>query len=134
MLLFHLFHPSLHAVVMVVVQSVSCVQLFETPWTVACQAPLYMVQPRQEYWNGLPFPSPGDLSKKLLCLISSSLHHNRDRSHISKTLMNVGLLSCVLFLLRITTCLSFTYYLKTMDLYILMNFIIVYERWTYLHF
>ena len=36
----------------------SCVQLFETPWTVACQAPLTMGFPRQEYWGGLSFPSP----------------------------------------------------------------------------
>ena len=34
---------------------------FATPWTVACQAPLSMGFPRQEYWSGLPFPSPGDL-------------------------------------------------------------------------
>ena len=39
----------------------SCVQLFATPWTVACQAPLSMGFLRQEYWSGLPFPSPGDL-------------------------------------------------------------------------
>ena len=32
-----------------------------TPWTVAHQAPLSMGFSRQEYWNGLPFPSPGDL-------------------------------------------------------------------------
>ena len=32
-----------------------------TPWTVACQAPLSMGFPKQEYWSGLPFPSPGDL-------------------------------------------------------------------------
>ena len=32
-----------------------------TPWTVACQAPLSMGFSRQEYWSGLPFPSPGDL-------------------------------------------------------------------------
>ena len=32
-----------------------------TRWTVACQAPLSMGSPRQKYWNGLPFPSPGDL-------------------------------------------------------------------------
>ena len=32
-----------------------------TPWTVAHQAPLSMGFPRQEYWSGLPFPSPGDL-------------------------------------------------------------------------
>ena len=31
-----------------------------TPWTVACQAPLSMTFPRQEYWSELPFPSPGD--------------------------------------------------------------------------
>ena len=34
---------------------------FATPWTVACQAPLSMGFPRQEYWGGLLFPSPGDL-------------------------------------------------------------------------
>ena len=32
-----------------------------TPWTVACQAPLSKRFSRQEYWSGLPFPSPGDL-------------------------------------------------------------------------
>ena len=32
-----------------------------TPWTAACQAPLSMIFPKQEYWNGLPFPSPEDL-------------------------------------------------------------------------
>ena len=34
---------------------------FATPWTVALQAPLSMGFSRQEYWSGLPFPSPGDL-------------------------------------------------------------------------
>ena len=33
-----------------------------TPWSVACQAPLSMGFPRQEYWSGLTFPSPEDLS------------------------------------------------------------------------
>ena len=42
-------------------QSLSHVQLFVTPWTIAHQAPLSMGFPRQEYWRGLPFPSPGDL-------------------------------------------------------------------------
>ena len=32
-----------------------------TPWTVVHQAPLCMGFSRQEYWNGLPFPPPGDL-------------------------------------------------------------------------
>ena len=38
--------------------ALSCVWLFETPWTVAHQAPLSMGFSRQESWNGLPFPSP----------------------------------------------------------------------------
>ena len=40
------------------VKSLSCVWLFETPWTVAYQAPPSMGFPRQEYWSGLPLPSP----------------------------------------------------------------------------
>ena len=43
------------------VKSLSRVRLFETPWTVAYQAPPSMEFSRQEYWSGLPFPSPGDL-------------------------------------------------------------------------
>ena len=43
------------------VKSLSRVQLFATPWTVAHQAPTSMGFSRQEYWSGLPFPSPGDL-------------------------------------------------------------------------
>ena len=43
------------------VKSLSCVRLFATPWTVAYQAAPSMVFSRQEYWSGLPFPSPGDL-------------------------------------------------------------------------
>ena len=39
----------------------SRVRLFATLWTVARQAPLSMGFSRQEYWSGLPFPSPGDL-------------------------------------------------------------------------
>ena len=46
---------------MVVIPLLSGVQLFATPWTVAQQAPLPMGFPRQEYWNGLSFPPPGDL-------------------------------------------------------------------------
>ena len=43
-----------------VVLSLSCPTL-ATPWSVACQAPLSMGFYRQEYWSGLPFPSPEDL-------------------------------------------------------------------------
>ena len=53
-----------------------------TPWTVTHQASLSMGFPRQEYWSGLPFPSPGDLPdpgikpvSAALQAASSSLHH-----------------------------------------------------------
>ena len=50
-----LLHPmSCHEVT----KSLSRVRLFVTPWTVAHQAPLSMGFSRQEYWSGLPFPSP----------------------------------------------------------------------------
>ena len=39
----------------------SCVQLFATPWTIACQPLPSMGFSRQECWSGLPFPSPKDL-------------------------------------------------------------------------
>ena len=42
-------------------QSLSRVQFFVTPWTMARQAPLAIEFSRQEYWSGVPFPTPGDL-------------------------------------------------------------------------
>ena len=47
--------------VCVCVCTLSHVQLFVTPWVVACHAPLPMELSRQEYWSELPFPPPGDL-------------------------------------------------------------------------
>ena len=43
------------------VKLLCCVQLFATPWAVAYQAPQSMEFSRQEYWSGLPFPSPRDI-------------------------------------------------------------------------
>ena len=37
-----------------------CLTLHATPWTTALQAPLSIGLPRQEYWSGLPFPTPED--------------------------------------------------------------------------
>ena len=54
-------HASISSVACMHTQLLSHVQLFATLWTVARQAPLSMVFSRQEYWNGLPFPPPGDL-------------------------------------------------------------------------
>ena len=44
------------------VKSLSCIRLFATLWTVALQASPSMGFSQQEFWSGLPFPSPGDLS------------------------------------------------------------------------
>ena len=53
-----------------VVSHYSCVQLFATPWTVACHAPLFMGFSQQEYWSGLPCPPQGGLpDPHLLCLL-----------------------------------------------------------------
>ena len=57
----HLSSGLLVVKLMYMLSHLSRVQLFAIPWTVACQAPLSMGFPRQEYWNGLPFPSPGAL-------------------------------------------------------------------------
>ena len=55
------------------VKSLSRVQLFVTPWTVAYQAPLSMEFSRQQYWSGLPFPSPVDLPDPGIELVSPAL-------------------------------------------------------------
>ena len=57
----------------------SCVWLFMTLWTVACQAPLSMGFSRQEHWSGLPFPSPMHESEKWKW--SRSVVSNPQRPH-----------------------------------------------------
>ena len=49
------------------------VQLFVAPWAAPCQAPLSTGFPRQEYWSGLPFPSPGDLPDPGMKSVSPAL-------------------------------------------------------------
>ena len=56
------------------VKSLSHVRLFATPWSVARQAPPSMGFSRQEYWSGLPFPSPGDLPNPGIEPQSPALH------------------------------------------------------------
>ena len=51
----------------------SCIQFFATPWTVACQAPLFMRFSRQDYWIGFPFPSPRDHPNQRIKPRSSTL-------------------------------------------------------------
>ena len=48
-------------------------QTLAKSWTVVCQAPLSMGFPRQKYWSGVPFPSPGDLPDPGIKLASPAL-------------------------------------------------------------
>ena len=57
----------------VTVESLSHVQLFVTPWTIAHQSSLSMGFPRQEYLSGLPFNPPGDLPNPGFELTSPAL-------------------------------------------------------------
>ena len=55
---------------MYVLSHFSCVRLFVTLWTIACQAPLFLGFSRQEYWSGLICPPSGDLPNPgILCLL-----------------------------------------------------------------
>ena len=61
---------------MLYAQLLSCVQLFATLWTVARRAPLSMKFSGQDYWSGLPCPTPGDLLDlgiELVCLTPPAL-------------------------------------------------------------
>ena len=69
----------------------------ETPWSIACHAPLSMGFPRQRYWSRLPFPSPRDLpdpgieptSPMLQADSSPSEPHFKDKLHAIGACMNV---------------------------------------------
>ena len=56
-----LYHMSHQRQLVYIYMLLTCVWLFVTPWTVAHQAPQSLGFSRQEYWSGLPFPSPGEL-------------------------------------------------------------------------
>ena len=57
------------------VQSLSRVRLFKTPWNAAYQAPLSMGFSRQEYWSGVPLPSPVELSRGAEMFIVCTIQH-----------------------------------------------------------
>ena len=56
--------------------SLSHAWLFVTPWTIAHEAPLSMEFSRQEYWSGLPLPSPGDLPDPRIEPVSPKLQED----------------------------------------------------------
>ena len=73
-------------------KSVSHIQLFATPWTIACQAPLSMGFSRQRYWSGLPCLPPGylpDPGIELMSPVSPALQMDSlQPSHRGNTVLN----------------------------------------------
>ena len=71
----------------------SGVRLFGTLWTVAHQAPLFMEFSRQEYWDGLPFPPPGDPPHpgiELTYLLSPALAGRFFTNSVSQKALKLG--------------------------------------------
>ena len=63
----------IHKVIACVLSHFNRVRLFGTLWTIACETPLSMGFPSQEYCSGLPFPSPGDLPNPGIKPVSPAL-------------------------------------------------------------
>ena len=91
-------------------QSLSHVQLFVTPWTVAHQAPLSMQFSKQKYWSKLPFPTPGDLpdpgikpaSFVIFCVGRHIFTTEPPRKpNLSEFTCKLGVLTCILAVLML---------------------------------
>ena len=76
-------------------KSLSRVRLFATLWTVAHQVPPSMGFSRQEYWSGLPFPSPGDLPDPRIELRSPALQADALTSEPLSDCMYVNIHICI---------------------------------------
>ena len=72
----------------------SRVQLFVTPRTIACQAPLSMGFSRQEYWSGLSFPPPGDLPDPSAGTEPASLYQFSSVAQLCLTLCDPWTAAC----------------------------------------
>ena len=78
-----------------------CARLFVTPWTVASQAPVSIELP-EEYWSGLPFPSPGDFPAQGLNLhVLHLLHWQADSSPVCPVY------GCCWNMIALRCCVSF---------------------------
>ena len=84
------------------------------PWTVACQAPLSMGFSRQENWNGLPFPSPGDLTHSGIEPVFPASPAMQAHSFTTEPLRNPILIGLFIFLCL--SCNSYLYILNTSSL------------------
>ena len=78
---------------------------FVTPWAVAYQAPLSVGFPRQEYWSGLPFPSPGVLPNLVIEPMSPRLAGGFFTNCATFSVMCVANISLILLLVFLKTIL-----------------------------
>ena len=75
------------------VKSLSRVRLLATPWTAAYQAPLAMGFSRQEYWSGVPLPSPLG-TFKILSSICRTIQEARDPAGLFESCQSFGCILC----------------------------------------
>ena len=113
----------------------SPVRLFATPQTVAHQAPLSMAFPRQEYWNGLPFPSPEDLPNPWIKPGSptlqaySSLFEPPRKPHISLTSPKLDCSSVFCYLVILTLkSTSQLFFIMSLNMNLSNMFLVVKKR------
>ena len=83
----HFLHCQVGSLPLQLVKSLSRVQLFATPWTVAYQAPLSMGSPRQKYWSGLPNCSVQIFDFFMSQLGGWSVSRNESLSSMASTLL-----------------------------------------------
>ena len=81
----------------VCVCSLSCVWLFATQWTVAHQAALSMVLSRQEYWSGLSFLAPVDLTNQIIKSASPASPELAGRFFVTSTTCEDHMCVCMPF-------------------------------------
>ena len=97
----------------------NCIVLFATPWTVAHQAPLSMEFSRQDYWSGLPFPTPGhlpDLGIKPTSLESPALAGGFFTTEpLGKLYHGITAIQFFLFILRLLALVSCCYWLLSLS-------------------
>ena len=70
------------------VKSLSCVRLLATPWTAAHQAPPSMGLSRQEYWSGVPLPSP-IIPHRIYQILSCPSSHFESHNHLKELLFHL---------------------------------------------
>ena len=115
-------------IIYVVVQSLNHIRSFGTPWTIAHQASLSMEFSWQEYWNGLSFPSLGDLltqgSNSGLLHFKQIFYHQSHQGSLSYVYMCVCVQICIHIYIYMYMILKNLYVINTIKTYQFLHFLI----------